>query len=422
MNNILRFLMALVCLALPAQNIDAQNGVVHDLKIQGNKRLKSAFIKKIASVKKGTILDSLAIAEDMIRLKRLPSVSHVSYQVYAETENQYTVLYNIVENFTLIPSVSVYTTDNDEFAYRLGLYEFNLLGRNIIFGGFYQMDVYSSYALNFRAPYLFSNRLGLALNFQDLTTQEPVFFDDGMANYKYRNKSAEIMALFQFNLKNKLDLGLNYFVEDYTFKGENVDNRPELNVHKWMLKGIYDYNKLDYFYYFVSGLRSQLNVQYVTSKNAMVADFFIGWNDFFYFKRLGEKGNWATRMRVGFSTNDKTPFAPFSVDNNVNIRGVGNTIDRGTGTVVVNTEFRQTLFEKKWFVLQGNAFIDAGSWRNAGGDFSDFTKKKNIKVYPGLGLRLMHKEIYNAVFRIDYGYGITPNASKGFVIGIGQYF
>jgi mannose-6-phosphate isomerase-like protein (cupin superfamily) len=154
----------------------------------------------------------------------------------------------------------------------------------------------------------------------------------------------------------------------------------------------------------------------------MLPDFFIGWNDFFYFKRIGKNGNWANRLRLGLSTNDETPFAPFSVDNNLNIRGVGNTIDRGTGVIVVNTEYRHTLYEKNWFVLQGNAFIDAGTWRNPGGDFGDFSKDDNIKVYPGLGLRFIHKKIYNAIFRIDYGVGVTPNSSKGFVFGIGQYF
>ena len=125
---------------------------------------------------------------------------------------------------------------------------------------------------------------------------------------------------------------------------------------------------------------------------------------------------------MGLSSNDNTPFAPFSVDNNVNIRGVGNTIDRGTGVVVYNTEYRYTILDKNWFVLQGNAFVDAGSWRQPGGEFSDFVKSENIKIYPGLGLRFMHKKIFNAIFRIDYGYGITTNATRGFVFGIGQYF
>ena len=166
-----------------------------------------------------------------------------------------------------------------------------------------------------------------------------------------------------------------------------------------------------------------MNFQHVTSRDeAQLPTFTIGWNDFQYFKRSGEKGNWASRLRVGLSTNNDTPFAPFAVDNNINIRGVGNVIDRGTGALVLNTEYRQTLYEKGWFALQGNAFVDLGSWRNPGGDFGDFVETQNVLVYPGLGLRFIHKKIFNAIFRIDYGYGVSDNATRGFVFGIGQYF
>lgn len=402
----------------------AQVNVVSNLKIQGNEKLKTTFIKNISAIKSGEVLDSLLIEQDVLRLKRLPSVSHANFQVVLTKNNEYDVIYFIEENFTLIPSLNIYTTNNGEFAYRAGLYEFNTFGKNITFGGFYQHDNFSSYALNVRAPYLFSNKFGLAVNAQNLSTLEPVFFDNTSANYRYNNKSFEVLGLYEINFSNRLEVGVNYFVEDYEYKfGATNPNVPQVfKVNKRLLKAIYEYNNLDYNYYQVSGFRSQLNFQYVTAPVDKISDFLIGWNDFFLFKRIGERGNWANRMRVGLSTNDETPFAPFSVDNNINVRGVGNIIDRGTGTIVINTEYRQTLYEKSWFVLQGNAFVDAGTWRNPGGDLNDFAKKENIRVYPGLGLRFIHKKIFNAIFRIDYGYGITPDATQGFVFGIGQYF
>ncbi len=409
-------------LLILASYVFAQDKIVLDIQIQGNKKLKTFFIKNISNVEVGQVLDSTIIQQDILRLKRLPSVSHAYYQVIPASNNQYHVIYNIEENLTLIPSANIFTTNDNEFAYRLGVNEFNVLGRSIAFGGFYQKDIYGSYAINFRAPYLFSNKLGLAINFQDLTTLEPVFFDNETANYKYNNISYEVLGLYEIDFKKRFELGINYFTEDYRFKGENINGRPELNVKKWLLKGIYEYNKLDYHYQYISGFRSMFNGQYVTSTNDVLPDFFIGWNDFSYFERVGEKGNWANRLRIGLASNDDTPFAPFSVDNNLNIRGVGNIIDRGTGVIVLNTEYRYTLYEKKWFVLQGNSFIDAGSWRNPGGDFGDFGESRNIRVYPGIGLRFIHKNIYNATFRIDYGYGITSNATNGLVFGIGQYF
>ncbi len=403
----------------------AQDAIVADLKIRGNKKLRTSFVKKIANTKAGVKLDSTVIEADIKLLKRLPSIAHAYYQVFSLGEDTYNVIYHIEENFTIIPSANVYTTNNDEFAYRLGLYEFNLFGRHITFGGFYQKDIYNSYAINFRAPFLFSKRLGLAINYQDLTTQEPVFFDNTTSDYKYNNESIEGLALFQVNFNNRLELGLNYFTEDYEYKSgaTNPEVPQQLRVHKLLYKIIYEYNDLNYDYQYVEGFKSIFNFQYVTSRNeSQLPAFLIGWNDFQYFKRLGDKGNWANRLRLGVATNNDTPFAPFSVDNNLNIRGVGNTIDRGTAAIVLNTEYRHTLYEKSWFSLQGNAFIDAGSWRNPGGDFGDFGESQNIRVYPGLGLRFIHKKIFNAVFRIDYGIGVTNNATQGLVFGIGQYF
>ncbi|OUS03554.1 outer membrane protein assembly factor [Flavobacteriales bacterium 33_180_T64] len=416
----------IVLLILFSAIANAQEYTVADLKVQGNKKLKSSFVKKISNIKAGVKLDSMVIEADIKLLKRLPSIAHAYYQVFpAEDPNAYNVFYTIEENFTIIPSANVYTTNDDEFAYRLGLYEFNLFGQNMTFGGFYQKDIYSSYAVNFRAPYLFSRSLGLALNYQDLTTQEPVFFDGTTADYKYNNESFEILGLYQLNFNNRFEFGLNYFTEDYQYKfGATNSNVPQdLRVHKLLYKFIYEYNNLNYDYQYVEGFRSIFNFQYVTTRNErQLPAFLIGWNDFQYFKRFGNKGNWASRLRLGIATNNNTPFAPFSVDNNLNVRGVGNTIDRGTAAIVLNTEYRYTLYEKTSFSLQGNVFIDAGSWRMPGGDFGDFGDPESIRVYPGVGLRFIHKKIFNAIFRIDYGYGVTKDATQGLVFGIGQYF
>lgn len=420
----MRFFIYVFCLSFLGISYAQENKIV-DIKVQGNKKLKASFIKRIALVKSGTKLDSIKLEEDIKLLKRLPSIAHAYYQVFpANKPYEYNVFYNIEENFTIIPSASVYTTNDDEFAFRVGLYEYNLFGQNITFGGFYQKDIYSSYGVNLRAPYLFSRKWGLALNYQNLTTQEPVFFNNTTADYKYNNTSYEALVLFQPNFNNRIEAGINYFTEDYEYKfGATSPEIPlNLNVKKLLYKLIYAYNNINYYYQYQEGFSSVFNFQYVTSREEVLPEFVIGWNDFSYFLRVGKKGNWANRLRLGLASNDDSPFAPFSVDNNLNVRGVGNTIDRGTGVIVLNTEYRYTFIDKNWFALQGNAFVDAGSWRNPGGDFGDFGDSQNLRIYPGIGLRFIHKKIFNAIFRIDYGYGITPDATNGFVFGIGQYF
>jgi len=417
MKQILTLVVFLVCFMTQAQEVS-------EIVIQGNSKTKSDFIRKITNLREGTSLDSIGMDADISRLKRLPGIAHAYYEVESKKDGSYKVVYGLDENFTIIPSVNVYTTNNDEFAIKLGLYEFNAFGRNIVIGGYYQHDIYNSFGLNFRAPYLFGRNFGLGLNYMNLTTQEPVFLESGVANYKYNNTAYEVVGLYGINVKNRVEIGVNYFNETYTYKfGATSPDVPQaLEVNKLLYKLLYEYNDVDTFYQYISGFKSVFRFQYVTSTDQVLPDFLIGFNDVIYYLRIGERGNWASRLRLGVASNNESPFAPFAVDNNLNIRGVGNTIDRGTAAIVLNTEYRYTLFEKNWFVLQGNAFVDGGSWRNPGGDFGDFADSQNLRIYPGLGIRFIHKRIFNTVFRIDYGHGITEDATRGLVFGIGQYF
>lgn len=420
MKRILLFFIVLIL----GGNSFSQEKVILDVKIQGAKKTKTSEIKKIIETKAHTKLDSTTIKSDIVRLKRLPAISHAYFQVFHSHENKYNVFVNVEENFTIIPEVNFWTTTNKRFAYKLGLYDYNFLGRNIAFGGFYQHNGFDSYGINFRAPTLLTRKWGLALNHQNWISEEPLYFQDETANYKYQNISWEALALYQINFKHQLQFGVNFFKEKYDYLSGSISNEVDrnLDLNKQLFKFIYTYDNLDYYYQYIDGFKSQFYGQYVTTQNKNQDQFVIFWNDFFYYKRLGDKGNWANRLRVGLSSNSDTPFAPFALDNNVNLRGVGILVDRGTGSIVWNTEYRHTLHENNWLVIQGNIFNDFGTWRTPGGSFNDFVESENVRVYSGVGLRFINKKIFNAVFRIDYGYGLTKNASKGFVFGIGQYF
>ena len=358
---------------------------VSEIVFQENKRSKTEFLRNLVELRTGTQLDSTLLERDVNFMIRLAGVSHAYYQVHPKEDGTVKVVYGVQDNFTLIPQLNVYTTNDDEFAYRAGLYEYNFLGRNITVGGFYQDDIFSSFGLNFRAPNLFSRKFGLALNYGDITTLEPVFLDEGDADYRYNNTSYEVLGLYQFNFFHSIQLGVNFFNEDYDYvEGATQEGVPlDFDVDKLLFKGIYEYRNVDFYFQYLEGFRSTLNLQYVLSSEDVLPDFVIGWNDFVYYKRIGKLGNWASRLRVGLASNDESPFAPFAVDNNLNIRGVGNIIDRGTGVIVLNTEYRHTLIDRDWFVLQGNVFVDSGSWRNPGGELSDFGDSQNLRVYPG---------------------------------------
>lgn len=404
----------------------SQQKRINKLEITGAKKIKVAYLKKVLTTKKGNLLDSITLEEDIFFLKRLPAIRNAYFKV-AKNKTDYNIEIVVEENFTIIPEVSFWTTTNQQFAYKLGLYDYNFLGRNITFGGFYQRNAFNSYGFNFRAPNLFSKKWGLAVNFQDWKSEEPLYFGENTANYLYNNTSFEVLGLYQINLKNTLDFGLNIFSEKYKYlSGATSPNVPlNLNLDKALFKLVYSYTNLNYFYQYVSGFKSTLYAQYVVTENDFQNDFLIAWNDFFYYKRIGDKGNWANRLRFGLASNDNTPFAPFALDNNVNLRGVGILIDRGTGTFVLNTEYRHTIYDKDWLAIQTNVFTDFGSWRNPGGKLNDFVQSQNLRIFSGVGLRFISKKIYNATFRIDYGFKVfdgNNNSNGGIVFGVGQYF
>ncbi|WP_111708056.1 POTRA domain-containing protein [Lutibacter citreus] len=405
-------------------NSFSQEKTINAIVINGAKKTNTTYLKRIIESKVNQTLDSTRLNSDTNTLIKLAAISHATYKVEKTfAKNKFNLIFNIEENFTIIPDVNFWTNNKSDIAYKIGIYDYNFLGKNIGFGGFYQNNGYNTYAINFRAPHLFSNKFGLAINHQNWKSEEPLYFNEGSANYLYNNISYEVLGLYQLNSKNNFELGINSFNEKYNYLDGITSNEipQKLNLNKFLFKFVYNYSNLKYHYQFLDGFKSQFYGQLVKSDGNQ-KDFLIAWNDFFYFKRVGERGNWSNRIRMGLSTNNKTPFAPFSLDNNVNIRGVGIIVDRGTGSIVLNSEYRYALLEKNWFCLQGNAFIDGGSWRNPGGKLADFTNHKNIKLFSGVGLRFIHKRIYNAVLRIDYGHSLMGDGTNGIVFGVGQYF
>ncbi len=406
----------------------AQNETIKEVKIEGNKRTRTSFLKRLAFVKADSALDTTKIASDIRRLKLLPSVANAEYAIESAGNNTYNVTYKIVENFAIIPGFNISTANNGEFAFRTSVFDFNFLGRNQIIGGFYIRDVFDSYGAFWEAPNLFTRKLGIGLNYQNNVSQEPVFFDNNEdVNYRFDSRAFEIKLQYEYNFHNRFEIGVNIAKEEYDFiDGDLPQGIPtNLGVDKVSVIGEYEYNNININYQYQEGFRNIFTYNFAINSNGdndLLRNSFLGRNDFEYFKRIGKKGNWANRLRLAYATNDSTPFAPFTVDNQLNIRGAGNTIDRGIAAVVLNTEYRHTLYEKDWFVIQSNAFIDAGTWQNPGGNLSDLVDGTNTRFYPGVGIRFIHKRIFNAVVRLDYGFGIGDKATNGIVFGIGQYF
>lgn len=402
----------------------SQDRTIEQINFEGLKRIDESFLRRLIKVKTAEVYDSLKVATDVERLNRLPAVANATVENKLTENNSYILTYTIVENFTIIPGLRVSEANDGSFAFRVSVFEFNFLGQSQIIGGFYQRDVFDSYGAFWEAPFLFTNKLGLGINYQKNVSFEPVFFDDATLNYRQDVTSGELYGLYEADFHNKVELGVIISNETYDLNEEVIDTTfpNNLEADKITLRGEYERNFLNIEYQYTSGYRNLLDVRYVTGGEGLLDDAFIGRNTTEYFKRVGKRGNWASRLQLGFASFNESEFAPFTIDNQINLRGAGNDVERGTSFVFINTEYRHTLLEKGWFVLQGNAFVDTGTKRQSRGDLSQLSDFNNLEVFSGVGVRFIHKRIFNAVIRLDYGVGLGASNQSGIVFGIGQFF
>lgn len=405
----------------------AQSGTpftINSISFSGQKSTKESYLSLVTDLQKGDTLLPEQITKNRKYLSQLNNIANA--EVRLDTiDQQVDITFMIEEARTLFPILN-FGGVRDNFWFQVGITETNLFGRGNQLTAYYQnTDQRHNFNLYYRLPFLKGSRWGLSLNALRWASTEPVYFDTQTVFYDYNNNSYSGTVFYQIQSNHTIELGGTYFIEAFT-KDERHDNENTLgptNIKqpKLLFKIMHQINEVDYRYFYLNGFSNHLfletvyNTDYQTWFNLLL-------NDFKYFKRLGAKGNLAFRFRLGLSTNDATPFAPFVLDSYVNIRGSGNRIDRGTAALVLNSEYRQTFWEGNLLAGQLVTFSDLGTWRNPGGDFEDLIDQDNFRHFIGGGIRLIYKKAFNSMLRVDYGVDVYDINQQGFVIGFGQYF
>jgi len=403
----------------------AQGILVDSIAIEGNKKSKERYLRKLILTQQGTPYDSLSVQKDIIRIIREPAISHAYYELENTQKGNYKLTYFIEENTTLIPALDIWSTLNNKTAYHLGVNEYNFLGKGYLVGLFYRKNIFDGFGLilgnqNFIKPFY-----GINFILQSRNTFEPVGNQEGLGFYNYKLLSSDLEFKYKPTVEHNYSLGIGLLRETYEFEeGIKLINAPDyFTADKFILKLGHDYNVIEQYYYFFFGLRNQVNVSMAWGENFGGENSFYSINNITtYFLKSKGKGNWGSRLLLGVSKNFETPFPVFVLDNNLNLRGVGNKIARGSAIAVFNTEYRYTLLEKKWLAIQGNGFIDYASLLPAGAKKNELFQKDNSHLYGGIGVRFIHKFIHSATLRIDYGFSLKDPSKRGIVFGIGQYF
>ena len=401
--------------------VAASGQLILGVEFEGLSKTKPTYLLQFVESQKGTKLDSATLEMDRQRLTNLSMFSNVILELRS-TEEGVIVVFQAQEIQTLLPILN-FGGIRENFWFQIGASEVNLAGRGNQLSAYYQYYDRSSFNVHMVMERIGGSKWGTVMNLVRWRTVEPLFFSSGTGSYEYTNNTVGLGGLYHFNFHTRLELSSAYFTEAYSrLDAEPIPEAPQTaETRKQLVKTILRTDRRDYHFYLINGFCNQLNVEAVYSFDGD-PDFYITFDELKLFHRIGRYGNNAARLRVGISSNQVGPFAPFVLDSYLNIRGVGNRVDRGTAMIILNEEYRQTILDYGDFAMQGVAFTDFGTWRSPGGSLSDLRETKNFEWYAGGGLRFIHKKFYNAIFRIDYAVDVQTPYRNGFVIGLGQYF
>jgi len=412
-----------ILLVISTYILQAQDTPIQAIKFQGLEKTQKNYLERFIKTKIGTSLDSTQLETDARQLRNLNAFSDVDFQVEVNPQQGTIITFICNEVKTLLPIFNFGIVPGNEWV-KVGAMDVNSFGKGIELSAFYQYNQRHSFLFQTRMPNIRGGAFGISGNILRWSSIEPLYFGDQTVWYNYNNNSVQLNGLYDLTLNQTIEVGGSIFRETYRKDNqvdESLQGPNEVSLTKWLGRFNHSIRKMDYFFFYRSGYHNNISYQTVGTIGEPNL-FHIVSNDFRYYKRINAKTNLALRNIIGISTNNNSPFSAFVIDSHTNLRGSGNRIARSTGLITLNLEYRYSLFENDEVAIQGTAFSDIGYWRESGQKWIDDTPQDNQLIFLGGGLRFIHKRIYNAIFRIDYGINTKDPKHGGIVLGLGQYF
>ena len=196
----------------------------------------------------------------------------------------------------------------------------------------------------------------------------------------------------------------------------------DFSFYKHQLSASLNYNKVENVFERLEGTTGKIYGEWINTYSPNTPSFLkllfeCTWN-----KLISENGNFSARTKFGVSTNNFSPFAPFVIDGFLNIRGIGNRVDRGTASFILNAEYRQSFWKHKYFTLQAAAFVDYGTLRSPGDNYDGYFPMSEGNIFTGVGIRAHLNVFYKTCLRLDYSISPVDATQRGFTYGFGQFF
>ncbi|MFK8056441.1 MAG: hypothetical protein AB8F78_10010 [Saprospiraceae bacterium] len=377
-------------------------------------------------VTSGAPIDTSALFTFRQNLINLPQIQGASFEVKGSSKGNSAHIHWVLKEAQTIAPLFSFGGVRGNVNVLVGINDQHLFGKGQELIAYYQLiQREHNFLIAFKNPSLRNSRFGASGEVRRYAAEEPVYFNSGTAEYLYINQSLALGGSYRVGLRNILNVGASIFREDFALlgvPGEIPEAPINLRVNKLLLKAGHRLDRRNYLSERIAGAEYSSVVEVVL--NTTDQPFVIAWHELRHYGLVGKRGNWANRLRIGIATNRESPFAPFVLDSQLNIRGSGNRIDRGSAQVVLNSEYRHLVWKNagRNFSVQTVVFSDLGTWRAPGGEVAELVNGTTLRHFVGGGLRLISAKAKNAVLRLDYGIDVQDADLRGFVLGFGQYF
>jgi len=398
--------------------------LVNSIQFEGLTKTKEPYLKSIITNKVGKeyIVGSIEQDNQILRnLKLFFSVkSSASFNVDA---NGWDLLFKVQEATYLYPILSI-SGFKSQLKIQAGFNQINFRGKAEHIGFLYQYyDRHSLFGF-YNVPRHKNGKTGHELSLTKYSTIEPLYFQDTVTPFNFDNYNASAGIHYWFTPKLRAGLGGMYMYETYQQIDTSVFDlgQFEFSFHKYQIRSFIDFNNLDEHFERQRGLRNYGYAETIQTIDYPDISFFKFTNDFYWYRFIGKNGNVALHHRIGIATNNNSPFSPFVLDGFLNVRGVGNRVSRGTAEMVLNAEYRHTVWKHDWFFLQLVGFSDFGTLRQPGAEIKDMFNYKEMELFLGGGLRIHSRKLYRVIFRLDYSVNPIFPERHGLTFGVGQFF
>ena len=412
-------LLIVVLIVFGAGDLLAQQ--IDTIRFEGLTRTKESYLRKIILCEEGQELDAALLEKDVLLLRNLNLFFNVEARAEEKNEEGVAVVFTILEAKYLYPVIWM-SGFKDQVKLILGFNQINFLGRAQSIGATYQYyDRHSLYVF-WKANRHGNRRTGHEIALQKYSTIEPLYFEDTVSYFNFDNYS--VLAGGHIWLTRYLNAGLGgkYMYEEYAQRDDAYDvGSKGFAFNKYQVHTSLQYDKVDNIYEKLDGLRTGLYGEFIYTEGFPEATFMKLVANATWYKEIGERGNLAVRGQFGLATNHNSPFSPFVLDGILNVRGIGNRVERGTGEIVVNAEYRCTFWNRRVFSMQGALFTDYGTLRSPGEKLDSFFKREQ-HIYTGGGIRFNLKVWYKTSIRLDYSVNPFDPTSHGLTFGFGQFF